>query len=292
MESKRTDADKTRLPIHRRVADPPPMQLTRRDRQVIHTVYKHRFLRRDQIQTLLFPSQNTANRRLQHLFQHGFLKRHLPPVRLGEGRQQAIYALDERGADLIAAENGLAREEVRWRKKDNRASFLFLDHTLHINDFRIAITLAVKKRGHQAQRWLDERDVKAMGERVPVPGKQKRYLPVTPDAFFEVDFGDRKAGFFLEMDMGTMANKRFKNKVRAYIIYKTKGYYEKKFGITSLRVLTVTTSQRRLRNLKRATESAKGQSLFWFTTFEALSSEQITQSVWEIAGRERTLRLF
>ena len=268
------------------------MQLTERDRQVICAVYEHRFLRRDQIQALFFPSQNTANQRLLHLYQHGFLFRHLPPVRLGEGRQQAIYALDEGGADLVAAEGGMDREGVRWRKKDNQASFLFLDHTLHINDFRIAITLAVEKRGHRVLRWYDERDIKATGERVSMPGKQRHYLPVTPDAFFEVDLGDRQAGFFLEMDMGTMTNKRFKNKVRAYIIYKTKGYYERKFGTPSLRVLTLTTSQRRLRNLKRATERAGGRSLFWFTTFEALSAGQITQSVWHIAGQRETSSLF
>jgi hypothetical protein len=268
------------------------MQLTQRDRQVIHTIYEHRFLRRDQIQALLFPSRNTANRRLQHLYQHGFLKRLLPPVRLGEGRPQAIYALDERGADLIAAKDGVAREQVRWRKKDNRASYLFLDHTLHINEFRIAITLAAKEGRYRVPRWLDERDIKSLGERVPVPGKQRRYLPVTPDAFFEVDLGDRRAGFFLEMDMGTMANKRFANKVRAYIIHKTKGYYQTKFGTPSLRVLTVTTSRRRLKNLKRATERAGGRTMFWFATFEALSAKQIAGSVWHIAGQERIAKLF
>jgi len=53
--------------VHRRVADPPPMQLTQRDRQVIQAIHQYRFLRRDQIQALLFPSRNTANRRLQGL---------------------------------------------------------------------------------------------------------------------------------------------------------------------------------------------------------------------------------
>jgi hypothetical protein len=268
------------------------MQLTARDRQVIQAVCQYRFLRRDQIQTLFFPSQNTANRRLQHLYQHGFLKRHLLPVRLGEGRHQAIYGLDERGAVLVAAEQGVAREDVHWRKKDNRTSFLFLEHTLHINDFRIAITLSCKARGYHITRWVDERDIKTMGERVPAPEKRRRYLPVMPDAFFEVDFGDRQAGFFLEMDMGTMTNKRYKDKVRAYIIYKTQGHYEEKFKTSSLRVLTVTTSKRRLKNLKRATEGVKGRNLFWFTTFEALSQEKITQSLWHIAGQRETRRLF
>lgn len=268
------------------------MQLTQRDRQVIQAVYEYRFLRRDQIQALFFLSQNTANRRLQYLFQHGFLKRHLPPVQLGEGRPQAIYSLDERGADLIAIEQGIDRAEVRWRKKDNQAQFFFLEHTLYINDFRIGITMAAKKLGHQVSRWCDEREIKLLGERVPILQKRKGYLPVAPDAFFIYDFGDRQAGFFLEVDMGTMTNKRFKDKVRAYIAYKTEGYYEKKFGISSLRVLTVAPSYRRLKNLKRTTEQAQGRNLFWFATFAALSSEKILQPVWYVAGQEGVSRLF
>lgn len=283
---------KPRLPVHRRVSDPPPMQLTQRDRQVIQTVYEYRFLRRDQIQALFFSSQNTANRRLQYLFHHGFLKRYLPPVQLGEGRPQAIYSLDERGADQVAIEEGIDRAEVRWRKKDNQAQFFFLDHTLRINDFRIAITMAAKKLGHQVTKWCDEREIKLLGERVPILQKRKGYLPVAPDAFFIYDFGHRQAGFFLEVDMGTMTNKRFKDKVRAYIAYKTEGYYKEKFGTSSLRVLTIVPSYRRLKNLKRATEQAKGRNLFWFTTFTDLSSEKILEPVWSVAGQEGTSSLF
>jgi DNA-binding HxlR family transcriptional regulator len=268
------------------------MQLTVRDRQVIRAVYEYGLLRRSQIQALFFSGQNTANRRLQNLFQHGFLKRHLPPVQLGEGRSQAIYSLDERGADLIAIEQGVDRAAVRWKRKDNQANFLFLNHTLSINDFRIAITLAAKQLGHRIMRWLDEREIKALGERVPVAEKRRGYLPVAPDAFFEYDFGDRQAGFFAEVDMGTMSNKRFKDKVRAYILYKTEGYYEEKFGISSLRVLTVAPSYRRLKNLKRTTEQAQGRSLFWFTTFAALSAEEILQPRWYVAGQEGTSKLF
>lgn len=255
-------------------------------------MHEYRYLRRDQIQDLFFTSQNTTNRRLQHLFQHGFLQRKLQPVQLGEGRAQAIYALDERGADLIAIEQGVDRAEIRWRKKDNQANAIFLDHTLRINDFRVAMTLTAEKLAHQIVRWLDERDIKALGERVPIPGKRRPYLPVAPDAFFEYDLGDRQAGFFLEMDMGTMTNKRFKEKVRAYILYKTEGYYEKKFATSSLRVLTVTSSQRRLKNLKRTTEQAQGRNLFWFTTFDALSKDKILQPVWQVAGQEGASGLF
>ncbi len=283
---------KERMPVHRRVAVPSAMEITKRDRQIIQAVWQYRLLRRDQIQTLYFPSRNTANRRLNHLYQHGFLQRILSPVRMGEGSPQAMYALDRQGVEFIALAQGIPKAEVRWNKKEAQASLLFLQHTLHLNDVRIAMTQAAQQHGHQIIRWLDEREIKKMRERVPVPGKRRRNLPVTPDAFFEHKIGEKRNGFFLEMDMGTMALRRFKDKVRAYLIYKRDGHYEKRFGMHSLRVLTVTTSMRRLRNLKKATEQIDGRSLFWFTTTEKLAGDWLWEPIWFVAGKENTASLF
>ena len=71
---------KHRLPKHKRVANPPPMQLTARDRAVAQAVYRYRFLRQDQIQTLFFPSKWAAQYRLVRLYQHGYLDRTFTPV--------------------------------------------------------------------------------------------------------------------------------------------------------------------------------------------------------------------
>ena len=282
------------MPVHRRVKRPPPMQLTSRDRQLVQAVYEHRLLRQDQIQRLFFPSRNTANRRLQFLYQHGFLQRLALPIRLGEGRPQAVYALDARGADLIAARLGIDRGELHWQKAGAQASFYFLEHTLAINDFRIAITQAAQRRGHRIVRWIDEREVKALQMRVPAPAtdKHRRHLPVVPDSYFEYEAGSKRSGFFLEMDMGTMATKRFRDKVKAFLIYKRDGFYQRQFGIHSLRVLTVAPSPRRLRSLKRATEQAQGRALFWFTTQHAVEADQLLQPAWQVAGTDAASRLF
>ena len=81
---------------------------------------------------------------------------------------------------------------------------------------------------------------------------RRRHLPVVPDSYFEYEAGSKRSGFFLEMDMSTMATKRFRDKVTAFLIYKRDGFYQRQFGIHSLRVLTVTPSPRRLRGLNRA----------------------------------------
>ncbi len=95
---------KTRLPRHRRVADPPPMKLTARDKEVVRAVYEYRFLRQDQIQALFFPSRWAAQYRLVRLYQHGYLDRVFTAVQFGRGK--LVYCLAERGANLVASELG------------------------------------------------------------------------------------------------------------------------------------------------------------------------------------------
>ena len=69
-----------RLPRHERADTPPRMRLTERDIKVVLAVYDYRVLKREQIQGLFFPSKNTANDRLNRLYQQGFLERRWLPV--------------------------------------------------------------------------------------------------------------------------------------------------------------------------------------------------------------------
>src|SRR6266545_2836905 len=94
-----------------------PMRLTDRDIQVIKAVNDYRLMRQDQITRLLFPSKNTAQVRLQQLWQHGFLKRHFLPVMLGNPQLgKIIYGLDTKGADLLRREFGYTNDQLRLSK--------------------------------------------------------------------------------------------------------------------------------------------------------------------------------
>ena len=125
------------------------MRLTERDTQVVLSVYAYRALRREQIEKLFFPSQNTANTRLQRLYQHGFLERRWSPVEYGQGTGQAIYLLAEKGADLVAQQLGIDRGAVVWKESYNQVGSPFLEHTLMVNDVRIAVTQAASQAGRK-----------------------------------------------------------------------------------------------------------------------------------------------
>jgi len=129
------------------------MVLTRRDREIIKAVHSFRLLTRSQIEVLLFPPDKGQDHptktsrcrlRLKLLYHHGFLERPLVGVQPGPARGDFVYCLDRKGAELIASEGEI---EVDWRPKDKRPSPFFLEHTLRINDFRIAVTLAARQGG-------------------------------------------------------------------------------------------------------------------------------------------------
>ena len=271
------------------------MHLTKRDRQVVEAVYVYRVLSREQIQRLFFPSDRTTNRVLSRLYHHGFLERRFLPVELGQGYNQAIYLLGERGADLLASTTGEDRETIAWKPQANEVGPLFLDHTLAVNDVRIAVTLAATQKGFELTKWIDESTLKSqeMKDYVLAEWKdsqgqtRKRRMAVVPDGYFVITLEKKRAHFFLEVDMATEANKRFADKVRGYLAYMASGKYHERYQTKSLRVLTVTTGEKRLQNLKTTTEQAGGKNLFWFSLQEmALPEAILTAPIWQVASQE------
>ena len=75
--------DKRRLRRDQRSVTPAQMRLMQRDVGILKTVAEYRIMRQDQIQQLFFGSKSTAQYRLSHLYQHGFLARHFLPVFAG-----------------------------------------------------------------------------------------------------------------------------------------------------------------------------------------------------------------
>ena len=111
-------------------------------------------------------------------------------------------------------------------------------------------------------------------------------MAILPDAYCVIQAGDRRAHFFVEADRGTVSGRRWKQRVRAYLAYAKGGGYSRRFRTRSLRILTITLSEKRLANLKRATEDTGGGSLFWFSTHDHLQPEAVlSQQFWQVAGQ-------
>ena len=255
-----------------------PMQLMTRDVSVILSVYENRFIRRDQIQRLHFAhcSVQATSARLKKLSDHKFLDKLQRPV--AGGASQAVYALNKRGADVVARYLEKSRQSVHWKRDNNRVEWLFMEHTLAVSEFKVCLDLALARR--EEELYFYQRGDRSLIRRVPDPRGKKKYIVVASDAFFGIQAESGKYIFFLEVDMGTETLKRFQEKVIAYKRYWKSGKFKEEYGFNHFRVLTVAGSDRRLANLIHAAGEVGAQYMFVFTTFAGLHNVGIFEPIW------------
>src|SRR3954470_9689976 len=90
------------------------MILTPRDLDILRAVYRHRLLRSTHLVALSGGSPQATLRRLQLLFHQGYLDR--PAMQLDwyvRGSEPLVYALGNRGAEILEAEWAMRRGGVR-----------------------------------------------------------------------------------------------------------------------------------------------------------------------------------
>lgn len=259
-----------------------------RDLEILKAVYEYRAITHTQLIHLIFERNHpsVATKRLYRLYHNSYLERMFLPVRGGVAVSPTVYVLAEKGARELSLSG--AYLNFFWSKDHLKIGTLFLGHTLSISEFRLQITLACRKAGIEVVEWKGERELKKNYDKVEVTTSSGTTFqqPIIPDGYFVLETPQGKRHFVLELDRGTMEGKRFKAKVQGYTEYFKSGAYKERFGTKSLRVLTVTESLRRMKNLKAITERAGGKSRFWFVSLETLSAENIlSQAVWNVAQR-------
>ena len=116
------------------------MRLTKRDREIIQLIHRHRFLRSHQIVVLLGCSPQPVLGRLQLLYHHGYLER--PRAQLEYygrgGSRPIIYGLSNKGAKLLEQELGITASG----NGNGDIGQMFLEHAILVSDIMVAIELA------------------------------------------------------------------------------------------------------------------------------------------------------
>ena len=273
----------------RRSSQPPSMHLTTRDKAIVRAVYDYRLLKQTQIARLFFGGRSAAQRVLVRLYQHGYLERRFLSVH--GGRSPTLYVLDKRGVELLRTEFGLDKVH-RYGAGDLKSDFLA--HLLAINDVRIAVTLAAARAGYELLRWNSDAEHKADYDyvRIVSAGGRSQQVSLIPDGYFRLKTPYGYMSAFVEMDLGTMTLARFQSKVRAYLGYHRSGAFERRYQAQAMRVLTVTSSLKRLENLKGATEAAGGRQPFAFAPLGEITPETVlTQPVWWVASESGRVAL-
>ena len=128
-------------------------------------------------------------------------------------------------------------------------------------------------------------------------GSGKEKLGVIPDRVFALEFGDKDERIlcFLEADRGTMPVERGKHdtssiarKLHAYALTWKAGIHRSRFATSRVRVLTVTTSERRSEHIRAAASAVSGgYGIFLQTDIPSgFSPETCLSSVWRSIAHE------
>lgn len=287
----------------------PAFVMTERDRAIIEAVALYRRLNTEQLIRLFF-TPGTASRcrqRLATLHHHGYLHR------IGGRLSPYVFFLDREGVKLLENEPSLPRELVRVYPKDKAVYPL---HEVKSNDVRIELTLACSHAGVLLTEWREELELAQLHKANPVtvtsPDGTSETQALIPDDYFVIETAERPFSCFVEIDMHTetgravspvKATKDWAWKIQRYQEFFHKpardvpSLYERLYNTGNKgRLLTITTTEGRLRTLQQVTEEEGGRERYWFTTFERIDAGNILSDyLWNVATfgdrREQLLRL-
>lgn len=304
-----------RRPRFRRPDEPPAFQITERDIEIVRQVARHRFLRSTHVSRLLAAPHHKICERLKLLYRAKYLDR--PRAQLdyhvqGGGSTFLVYALGNRGARLLTEHDGPGDTDIDWARKNAEATRQFLLHTLSIADLRVALTLAsrasVGVRLQEPEELLQSVPAETRAAekpwnwrvRVQHNGAQ-REIGLIPDWAFALSFADgTRRVFLVECDRGTMPVERATldqtSMLRKFLAYeggRRQELHARRFGWKNFRVLTVTSSPERTRNMQALisrTSQLKASPLFLFADHAGLMRSNVLAGVWtDASGKTQAL---
>lgn len=274
------------------------MMLTKRDRELIHHVFEHRFLRSTHIRSLLAGSHQQLLRRLQLLYHHGYLDR--PRAQIDyyrQGSRAMVYGLGNKGMNLLERESGIPHRKLDWTTRNRTATRLFIEHTLAVADAMIAVENSSRKYQPQIGFYLSQETPKWT-----IPFRHEGSLvniAVVPDRLFALKTRNTTRWFFLEADRATMPVER-NNLKQTSFFRKLLAYHEtwrQKFlkdAFPRFQILTITTTPERVGSLVAATNrvtQGKGSGLFLFADKQAFAISDDVLQLPLCNGRGETARL-
>lgn len=222
-----------RLPRHRRARRPMSHRLSPRDRELLGALDTFPLLTAAQLCRLIFGSLRSLSYcrdRLKRLY-HAHLVDRLFLTHVPHGSPLTIYAPP--------------------RRTSTQRSVWFLDHTLAVADFIVAI-VALCGDSLILQQLVQEAGLR----RNPVCVTEgDRNVPVIPDCYLRlVLWGSYELGWCVEVDRGSEPSRVIRRKVSRYLAFAA-GPYQSAFQTTALTIVVVTTAgARRLAHLIAAVE--------------------------------------
>ncbi len=269
----------------------PRVNVQDRDLKVIKEVAKDRFLTARQIQALFFSSYSAVQRRLQKLWNKGYLKREYAPVKFGSS--EALYCPTKKGMDLLVERSVINSDEIKWKSKYNRVKPEKKQHEIDVNEFKVALAVGVRENNN-VELLFCEKDSSYwdyVKDPEPDPKDKREYIPIRPDRFIGLKINGLSNYYFLEVDRGSAALKECARKLRGLREYYFSGRFFKKYGQPgyrkedySYRVLITAPTEERRNNLIEKVIEQGSLEMCWFGLFSEVIENPLGK-VW-IRGKE------
>lgn len=265
---------------------PISMRLTERDQKIIVRCFEDKLLSTSFLQRLYFPSLVSCSRRLRMLFSNHYLDRWFFPASPPEmGKKEAYYSVGKGGESLVALKLGIPAEKIEThsrtlKRRIKSYSILFtLAHIKAISRARFSFERAFAMNDKvELISWLPERLLQQQFK----DGKSKKLRPDALLKYFTKPNG-KKYTAFLEVDLATESSKQIQKKVSRYLAFSKTALPQQKFGTTLFRVIILTTSDKRSKNIKKSVESITDK-IFWITDFSLLKGDFLGLPIFLRAG--------
>lgn len=253
------------------------IMLTERDLKVPELVKDYKYLTTTQLWTLLYPSKQKAQTRLKKVWKCGLVKRFAYPVLVVEGgRGEYVYHL----CDLP------------------KMSFSKLEHTIKLNDIRIAFVKACQEsRKIKLVGFIPEYKKKAIGKaatRDSGYSRTEKKSGIQPDGILCLENQDSKkrALFFIELDLGTERIKTSRPGVYSFLekllVYKEwmlnqnwKEWDQKfQYSFSGFRVLVVMNRKTRIQKLRNELTKLGIKKFIYLAEGAKIQTESVFGRVW------------
>jgi len=249
--------------------------LTTRDIAILIGLSNDRYLDRDQVEQLFFPSRRVSQRRIKWLRDHGLIYRWPMIEPPGWTRLHSLLLLSPRGARVLAACLGQEPRRLVRLSQDCRDHCFNVGHDLGANAFFVALAVASRPLGHEGlYHWVGEERCRRLLREDAGP----RYAPA-PDGWGRYLLGDREITFFLEWDRGTESVDRLHRKSANYM-----RYFVRRHGANYAHVLFVfPSSAKELAYHRSIAEDLPRDEVccvFWTTTLEHLELASPRGPIW------------
>ena len=268
---------------------PHSLKLSDLDAQMLAIISDFRFATTKQLSLMLSANSQTVVPVIHGLWERKLIEKLELPVFVGEETPPSIYILGSLGKKALVEHAGIDPATIT-RVSAKRNYLFLLHHTLRRNDFRAALYAACYQT--EQLKFLFWKQDKEVADSITIPDRRGSIvrIPLVPDGFFGIEGDQGIMHAFVEIDRGTIGLKRFLLKQKGYFHWWLHKKHLDKYGIKNFRILTITTTEKRMQNLMRVTlrvkDSRQGSGLFWFTTFDRINldnPESILKPIWKRA---------